>query len=229
MNAQLNAVMPTVRHPGPPLGVVATIFTILFLAGLYPVTMFGGAPYFPGPWESASTIVSFFQLRSTAVLLCSFFHFGAAIALGIFTATVVSQLRFLGARVAGTYIALFGGLATAFNMGASASVLWVMACPGIAQDATVVQALYYLQYMGRRPGLLGAARTIDSRCVHPRGSHEALAEMAGGLWYSARNLRRAELVEPGLSEDSLPHSPYEVSRLCLAHCNWIPAAKEDCL
>lgn len=152
MNAQLNAVMPTVRHPGPPLGVVATIFTILFLAGLYPVTMFGGAPYFPGPWESASTIVSFFQLRSTAVLLCSFFHFGAAIALGIFTATVVSQLRFLGARVAGTYIALFGGLATAFNMEASASVLWVMARPGIAQDATVVQALYYLQYMFGGPG-----------------------------------------------------------------------------
>jgi hypothetical protein len=128
------------------------IFTVLFLAGLYPVTMFGGKPYFPGPWKSGSTIATFFQLRPSAVLLCAFFHFGAAIALGIFTATVVSQLRFLGARVAGTYIALFGGLATALNIGASASVLWVMARPGIAQDATLVQALYYLQYVFGGPG-----------------------------------------------------------------------------
>jgi hypothetical protein len=100
------------------------IFTVLFLAGLYPVTVFGGKPFFPGPWESASTNVSFFQLRSSAVVLCAFFHFGAAIALGILTASAVSQLRFLGARVAGTYIALFGGLATAFNRMWSASVLW---------------------------------------------------------------------------------------------------------
>jgi hypothetical protein len=49
-----------VRHAGPPLGLVATTFTVLFLAGLYPVTMFGGRPYFPGPWESTNTIVSFF-------------------------------------------------------------------------------------------------------------------------------------------------------------------------
>lgn len=35
------------RHAGPPLGLVATIFVLLFLAGLYPVTMFGGRPFFP--------------------------------------------------------------------------------------------------------------------------------------------------------------------------------------
>jgi len=152
MNSQSNTLTSESRHRGPNLGIVAIIFTVLFLAGLYPVTMFGGKPYFPGPWESATTITTFFQLQSSAVLLCSFFHFGAAIALGIFTATVVSQLRFLGVRAAGAYIALFGGLATAFNMGASASVLWVMARPGIAQDSTVVQALYYLQYVFGGPG-----------------------------------------------------------------------------
>lgn len=152
MNSQTIPHAPTVRHPGPHLGVVATIFVVLFLAGLYPVTMFGGAPYFPGPGESVGTIISFFQLRPSAVLLCAFFHFGAAVTLGIFTATVVSQLRFLGVRAAGAYIALFGGLATAFNMGASASVLWVMARPGITQNATLVQALYYLQYVFGGPG-----------------------------------------------------------------------------
>jgi hypothetical protein len=152
MSSQQNTPAPAARHRGPNLGIVAMTFITLFLAGLYPVTMFGGKPYFPGPGESASTIVSFFQMRGPAVLLCAFFHFGAAIVLGIFTATVVSQLRFLGVRAAGAYIALFGGLATALNMGVSASVLWVMARPGIAQDATLVQTLYYLQYVFGGPG-----------------------------------------------------------------------------
>jgi hypothetical protein len=152
MNFQPNTPAPATRHPGPNLGIVAIIFTILFLAGLYPVTMFGGVPYFPGPWEPVSTIVSFFQMRASAVLLCAFFHFGAAIALGIFAAIVVSQLRFLGVRAAGADIALFGGFATAFNMVVSASVLWVMARPDIAQDAALTQALYYLQYVCGGPG-----------------------------------------------------------------------------
>jgi hypothetical protein len=133
-----------VRHAGPPLGLVAATFTFLFLAGLYPVTMFGGRPYFPGPWESTDTIVSFFQTRPTAVLICAALHFGAAIPLGIFTASVVSRLQFLGVRAAGAWIALFGGFATAFTMLASSSVLWALAQPGIAQDRTVVLAFYWL-------------------------------------------------------------------------------------
>src|SRR5437773_1659768 len=100
-----------IRHAGPPLGLVATVFVVLFLAGLYPVTIFGGQPHFPGPWESGDTIVMFFQTRPTAVLLTAFLHFGAAIPLGIFTAAVVSRLQFLGVHAAGTFIALFGGLA----------------------------------------------------------------------------------------------------------------------
>ena len=106
------------RHPSPPLGVVAIAFTVVFCAGLYPVTMFGGMPYFPGPWEPAQTIVSFFKLRPTAALLCAFLQFGSAIPLGIFTATVVSRLRFLGVRAAGIHIALFGGFGLALFVAA---------------------------------------------------------------------------------------------------------------
>lgn len=141
-----NTVRTPVSHPGPPLGLVAVIFTVLFIAGLYPVTIFGGKPYFPGPLEPAGTIVTFFQTRPSAVLACAFFHFGAAIALGIFTVSAVSQLRFVGVRAVGPYIALFGGLATAFDMMAAASVLWVMAQPGVTRDATLVHALYWLQF-----------------------------------------------------------------------------------
>lgn len=90
-----------IRHAGPNLGFVALVFTTLFNAALYPVTMFAGKPYFPGPTELPDTIVRYFQTRPSAVLICAFLHFGAAISLGVFTASIVSQLRFLGVRAAG--------------------------------------------------------------------------------------------------------------------------------
>ena len=134
------------KHAGPNPGIVAIVYTLLFNAGLYFVISFTGGPHFPGPWESSETIAAYFQDHSRAVLACAFLQFGAAIPLGIFTATMVSRLQFLGVRVAGAHIALFGGLMTAFNMAASALVLWVMAYPGIAQDAAVLRALYYLTF-----------------------------------------------------------------------------------
>ena len=141
-----------VRHAGPPLGIVATIFVLLFIAGLYPVTAFGGKPVFPGPGESLDVILTFFQARAPAVLLCAALQFGAAIPLGIFTATIVSRLRFLGVRAAGTEIAFFGGLATALNMMASSSVLWTMSYQGIAQEPALLQALYRLTFALGGPG-----------------------------------------------------------------------------
>jgi hypothetical protein len=134
------------KHAGPNPGIVAIVYTLLFNAGLYFVISFSGGPHFPGPWESSETIAAYFQDHSRAALACAFLQFGAAIPLGIFTATMVSRLQFLGVRVAGAHIALFGGLMTAFNMAASALVLWVMAYPGIAQDSAVLRALYYLTF-----------------------------------------------------------------------------------
>jgi hypothetical protein len=133
------------HHASPHLGLVAIIFTILFLAGLYPVTTFGGLPYFPGPWETPDVIIDFFRAKPGAVLACAFFHFGAAIVLGIFTASIVSRLQFLGVRAADAFIALFGGFATAMDMVAEASVLSAMARPGIVANGSLVLALYHLQ------------------------------------------------------------------------------------
>jgi len=74
-----------VYHASPPLGLIAIVFAILFGAGLYFVVSFrGGQPNFPGPWESANPIMTYFQAHSWPVLMCAFFHFGAAIALGDF-------------------------------------------------------------------------------------------------------------------------------------------------
>ncbi len=65
---------------------------------------------------------------------------------------MVSRLQFLGVRAAGPYIALFGGFLTVVNGIAAGSILWALVHSGIAQDATLVRALYYLSYAFGGPG-----------------------------------------------------------------------------
>jgi hypothetical protein len=142
----------TSRHRGPHLGALAIVYVVLFNAGLYPVTILADKVHFPGPWEPASVIASYFQTHPWPVLICAFLQFGATIPLGIFTATVVSRLHFLGARAAGPYIALFGGFATVLHGMAASSLLQVMVHPGIAHDPTLLTALYYLSYAFGGPG-----------------------------------------------------------------------------
>jgi hypothetical protein len=64
-------------------------------------------------------------------------QFGAAVPLGVFTATIVSRLRFLGVKAAGAYIALFGGFGAAFATASNATVLWTISHSGIAQDTAL--------------------------------------------------------------------------------------------
>ena len=143
---------PSDTHAGPPLWLPALAFAVLFLAGLYFVTTFSGVPAFPGPWESPTVIASFFKLRPGAAATCAALQFGAAIPLGIYTATVASRYRFHGVAAAGPTIALFGGFATAATMLIAAAVLWSMSFPGIAQSESVTQALYRIQFALGGPG-----------------------------------------------------------------------------
>src|ERR1700746_2758830 len=140
------------RFRGPHPGYVALAYVVLFCAGLYPVTIFGGNPYFPPPTASVAEIVAFFSNRQTAVLLCAFFQFGAAIPLGIYVATVVSQLQFLGARAAGTTIALYGGVVTSFVIVFGHGYLWAMSCPDISRAPTLLHALYRTSFGIGGPG-----------------------------------------------------------------------------
>ena len=139
-----------VRHAGPNPGAVASVFMVLFLASLVPVTLIG--THFPSPLHAPEEIVAYFRLHAGRVAVCVFFQFGAAIPLGIYTATMTSRLRFHGARVAGVDIALFGGFAAAFMTLVSALILWVLARPGIATDGTLAQGLYYLIFATGGPG-----------------------------------------------------------------------------
>src|SRR5205823_10578848 len=92
----------------------------------FPFSSFGPRPFFSAPFFISAPRLRLASSRQPSLVSC----------------------RFLGARV----IALFGGFATAFNMGISASVLWVMARPVIPQDANLVQALYDLNMSLVGPG-----------------------------------------------------------------------------
>lgn len=147
----------TIHHRGPHLGVLAVAYTVLFIAGLCAVSAFGipfgvKAPYWPGPWEPASTIVPYFQTHHAAVLTCIFLQFGAMIPLGIFAATAVSRLRFLGVKAAGPYIALFGGFWTIFDAATACFAVWTMIHPSVTFDAALTTALYYFSFAFGGPG-----------------------------------------------------------------------------
>lgn len=132
------------KHRSPHVGMLAIIFSGLFISGLSFVISFSeDVPHYPGPWETADAIATYFRTQQHDVLMCAFLQFGAAIPLGLFTATIVSRLRFLGTTAAGANIALFGGFMAALNVGVSSLLLWVMSYPGIAQNETVLRALYY--------------------------------------------------------------------------------------
>jgi hypothetical protein len=140
------------KHPGPPLWLLAVLYTVLFLAGLFPVTMYGGMPYWPGPWETPAVITTFFQTQTSRVLACILLQTGANICLGLFTAVIVSRLQFLGVRAAGVTIALFGGFLCVFNSIAAAFATWTLIRPAVAANPPILVALNYLSYAFGGPG-----------------------------------------------------------------------------
>ena len=142
----------TIKHPGPPLWLLAGLYTLLFNIGLAPVTMLGGLPYWPGPWEPASVIIPYFQTHAARVLFCVFFQFGATICLGLFTAVIVSRLQFLDIRAAGVHIALFGGFLTVFNGAVASFATWAMIHPSVTPHASTVLGLYYFSFAVGGPG-----------------------------------------------------------------------------
>ena len=146
------AAIATHKHAGPPLWLLALLYTILFIAGLYPVTMYGGMPYWPGPWETPSVITYFFQTQTTRVLACVLLQTGATICLGLFTAVVVSRLQFLGIRAAGVTIALFGGFLCVFDSLAAGFTTWTLIRPAVSENPPILVALNYLSYAFGGPG-----------------------------------------------------------------------------
>src|SRR5258708_14971889 len=99
------------RFAGPPLLPLAIVYTLLFVANIASAVLLSRGAPFVTPFGDAEAARAFFAANPFAVIVSAFFFFGSAVPLAIYTATVVSRLRYLGVRAAGTNIALFGGFA----------------------------------------------------------------------------------------------------------------------
>ena len=124
----MSSTSASLEHKGPSLFYVGLAYLGLSLASLAAALVAGG----PYPWPFDAESVLWFPQHDGAARLFAFFMLGASAALGVFAATVVSRLRFLGVRVAGVDIAFFGGVAASVFTAVGAFVAWVLAyAPGI--------------------------------------------------------------------------------------------------
>ncbi len=140
-----------VTHRGPPLVVLALVSAALFVAGAIVAAASGAG--FPSPYDSAGEIQAFFAGHREAVGATAFLQFASAVPLAIFTATVVSRLRFLGFdRVPGVLIAGAGGLLSAAFLALGALVAWVLSRAEVVGDPALVRALHDLAFVTGGPG-----------------------------------------------------------------------------
>jgi hypothetical protein len=141
--------MDTTEHRGPSLLALGSVFAALFLASLAAGTALAGGEHFPSPFAPEAATAAYFAQHAQAVAAAAFLQFGAAIPLGIYTATAASRLQFLGLRAAGVFIALFGGLAASSFLALSALTQWVLAQPGTSGAA---RTLHWFAFATGGPG-----------------------------------------------------------------------------
>ncbi len=139
-------------HRGPPLGALGVVFVALFAASLVVTGVMTGGTHYPTPYEPVALAQDYFSRYANVIRIATFLQFGAAIPLGIFTATVTSRLKFLGMRVAGADIALFGGFAASIFLALSALTGWVLSQPGVTAEAGALRALQLLGFATGGPG-----------------------------------------------------------------------------
>lgn len=138
---------PLLFHRGPRLVPLALVYVALAIAGVVSALTLRQGARFVTPYENPAEIERFFTGFSTAVRVSAFFLFGSSVPLGIFTATIVSQLRFLGVRAAGTYITLFGGFLASFALVLSGLSMWVLSVPDVVAAPGTAHAIYFCSFL----------------------------------------------------------------------------------
>lgn len=131
---------------GPPLGILAVVFTALFLSGIAISTAVAGGATFPSPFGSSAAILAYFGEHPDAVRVSAVGQFAASVPLAIYAATASARLRNLGIRAPGATIALVGGALAAAMLAVSGLVGWVVARPEVIAEPGVVRALHDLTF-----------------------------------------------------------------------------------
>ncbi|MEU7605940.1 hypothetical protein [Streptomyces sp. NPDC041003] len=142
----------TTPQSGPPPGVLAVVFTALFLGGLVLSTLLAGGDPFPSPFGATDTITAYFRDHGDAVRVSGALQFAASVPLTIYAATVSARLHRLGVRAPGATIALAGGVLAAAFLACSGLVTWVLSHAEVTERPELVRALQYLAFGLGGPG-----------------------------------------------------------------------------
>ena len=135
------------RFRGPSLTLTAIAHILVFAAG--PVAagvLRHGAPYVT-PFAPVEQLRAFFEQSPTTVRVSSFFLFGSAVPFGIFAVTMVSRLRFMGVRAAGTNITLLGGLTATLALFLSGMAAWILSLPDVTASGAVLKAIDFFNFL----------------------------------------------------------------------------------
>jgi hypothetical protein len=178
-------------HAGPSLLALAIVHALLVAASILAGTLLRHGAAVVNPYSAAEEARRFFANNPVAVRASTFFLFGSSVPLGIYAATMVSRLRFLGVRAAGSYIALFGGFAasTALAVSALSSV-----GAGSLSIARGNPGAAFHDFAVRRGGLRRGLRAFNGGRVCDGSFLPSASALAALVWHSHRSCWRTCLV-----------------------------------
>src|SRR5262245_38654628 len=154
----------TPMHRGPSLSMLGGIYTGLFVGGLILSTRMADQTYV-SPFAPEQAMLQFFRMHADAVRVQAFVVFGSAVPLGLYAATVVSRLVYLGVRAAGATIALFGGLGASFVLALSGMAQWVLSQHNTAASAAVALSWQDFAFMTGGPAYTSLLERFPIACT----------------------------------------------------------------
>lgn len=130
---------------GPHPGILATVSLALTVAGIAIAAGMSSGDALASPYTR--DIVSRIAGNHDAFRVLAFFQFGAAVPLGILTATLYARQLRLGIRVPGPVISLVGGIVATTSLMLSAFVTFVESRPEVTADPALTHALAFLAFV----------------------------------------------------------------------------------
>jgi hypothetical protein len=135
------------RYSGPNLLLITLIYLALLIAGGSRLSAAMAIPH-----DSAEKSLAYMAKYGWRIQLGSFCELLSAIPLGIFVASTISRLRFLGVRNAGESIAFLGGIGATTMLVLSALTNWSLTRQGIPEAVGAAVALRAISFAAAGPG-----------------------------------------------------------------------------
>lgn len=174
------------RHRGPPLVLVAGVYTLLFVASLVVLNgLTEGTWLLPG--ADPNQIVAFLDDNAGPLRVVGMLQFGAAVPLMLYAASASSQLRHLGIRAAGTTITLAGGVVAATLLGVAGLGMVTAAVTADAATPATATLVHQVVFLTGGPGTSSSSVSCllasPSRACWPGSCRRGCA---GPCWPSPR-------------------------------------------